>query len=384
MNRREGKKIAVMTAIIMGFMIFAFMPAASATVTSFTVTPDTGIAGAVQSYSAYVITDGVTSINITIPAGFIAVQPVMGGVEIARVDFYNSSTKAYYGHATITANDTNPTTKVDIYWELGGDAITTTQNVDYAAGATNTFESPFGDGSLAILELPEALGGSDGSIEIRINSTAFLLDAVMTSIKQFVRNPLTAGDYTFTADGVDETVSITAPAGYSTIFRDGTWHVDTNGDHIADIIFGYGIPGDLPVVGDINHDGNDDIAIFRDGSWHVDTTGGHIADIIFGYGIPGDLPVVGDINHDGNDDTVIFRDGSWHVDITGDHISDIIFGYGIPGDLPVVGDINHDGNDDTAIFRDGSWHVDTTGDHISDIIFGYGIPGDLPVVGDVG
>jgi hypothetical protein len=136
------------------------MPAASATVTSFTVTPDTGIAGAVQSYSAYVITDGVTSINITIPAGFIAVQPVMGGVEIARVDFYNSSTKAYYGHATITANDTNPTTKVDIYWELGGDAITTTQNVDYAAGATNTFESPFGDGSLAILELPEALGGS--------------------------------------------------------------------------------------------------------------------------------------------------------------------------------------------------------------------------------
>jgi hypothetical protein len=167
------------------------------------------------------------------------------------------------------------------------------------------------------------------------------------------------------------------------VFRDGTWHVDTNRDQVADIIFGYGIPSDVPVVGDINQDGNDDTVIFRDGTWHVDTNRDQVADIIFGYGIPSDVPVVGDINQDGNDDTVIFRDGSWHVDITGDHISDIIFGYGIPGDLPVVGDINQDGNDDTAIFRDGSWHVDTTGDHISDIIFGYGIPGDLPVVGDI-
>jgi hypothetical protein len=35
------------------------------------------------------------------------------------------------------------------------------------------------------------------------------------------------------------------------IFRDGSWHVDTNGDHIANMIFGYGIPNDVPVVGDV-------------------------------------------------------------------------------------------------------------------------------------
>jgi hypothetical protein len=35
------------------------------------------------------------------------------------------------------------------------------------------------------------------------------------------------------------------------VFRNGAWHVDTNRDHVADIIFGYGIAGDVPVVGDI-------------------------------------------------------------------------------------------------------------------------------------
>ena len=206
MNRKEGKKIAVMAAIIVGFMMFAFMPAASATVTSFTVTPSTGYAGAVDSYNALVTTDAVTTINITIPAGFIAVAPTSGGVEIARVDFWNSSTKAHYGYATITANDTNPTTKVDIHCEFGGDAITTTQNVDYAASATNTFESPFGDGSLAIIKLPTVT--QNGSINITISSTTFLLEDVYIAFRQFVRNPSVANVYNFYADGEVAPVNI--------------------------------------------------------------------------------------------------------------------------------------------------------------------------------
>ena len=162
MNRKESKKIAVMAAIMVGLMVIAFMPLVSAEVTSFRVTPGTGLAGTVDSYNTLVTTTGATTINISIPEGFIAVAPTTGGVLIAEVDFWNSSTKAYYGHATITANDTNPTTQVDIYGELGGAAITTTQNVDYAAGATNTFESDVaGDTSSAIIKLPtETLKGS--------------------------------------------------------------------------------------------------------------------------------------------------------------------------------------------------------------------------------
>jgi len=167
------------------------------------------------------------------------------------------------------------------------------------------------------------------------------------------------------------------------IFRNGVWCVDTTGNHIADVVFGYGIPGDIPLVGDIDQDGTDDTAIFRNGMWCVDTTGNHIADVVFGYGIPGDIPLVGDIDQDGIDDIAIFRNGMWCVDTTGNHIADLVFGYGIPGDVPLVGDINQDGTDDIAIFRNGIWCVDTTGNHIADVVFGYGIPGDIPLVGDI-
>jgi hypothetical protein len=357
MNKKEGKKIAVMAAVIMGLMMFAFMPMVSATVTDFTVTPSTGLAGAVDSYNALVTTDGVTTINITIPAGFIAVTPTTGGVLIAEVNFWNSTSKApttggvliaevnfwnstskaYYGYATIKSSNTNPTTKVDIYCEFGGETATTTQNVSYAPGATNTFVSCFGDGSSAIIKLPREKRG--GSIKITITSTDFQLDEVMIAIKQFVRNPMVAGDYVFSADGVDATVRIAAGGRGIGVFRDGVWHVDTNGDYVADMIFAYGLAGDDPLVGDINQDGNDDTALFRDGVWHVDTNGDYVADMIFAYGLAGDDPLVGDINQDGTDDTALFRDGVWHVDTNRDLVAAIIFAYGIPGDDPVVGGI---------------------------------------------
>ncbi|MGB3458504.1 MAG: hypothetical protein WBB08_04265 [Halobacteriota archaeon] len=360
MNKKEGKKIAVMTAVIMGFMMFAFMPLASAGVTSFTVTPNTGIAGAVQSYDAYVITDGVTSINITIPAGFIAVAPATDGVEIARLDFFNSSTKAYYGHAIITANDTSSTPNtVDIYWELGGDAITTTQDVDYAAGATNRFESGFGDGSFAILELPEALGGSDGSIEIRINSTAFLLDAVMTSIKQFVRNPLTAGDYVFFAEGVTETVTITAPGYYGGgVYRNGNWILSNSiTTPSVDHNLWWGWATDIPVTGDWDGDGTDTIGVYRSGQWILSnsiTTPS--IDYIFSWGWTNDIPLTGDWNGDGSDTIGVHRNGNWILSnsITTPSV-DQNFWWGWSTDEPITSDWNNDGKDTIGVYRNGNW-----------------------------
>ncbi len=435
LNRRESKKIAVMTTIIVGLMMFAFMPMASAGVTSFTVTPSTGLAGAVDSYDVLVTTDGVTTISITIPAGFIAVAPMTGGVEIARVDFWNSSTKAYYGYATITSNNADPTTQVDIYCDFGGATATTTQIVDYTAGATNTFVSNVGgDTSSAIIKLPTE--DDTGSIEITITCTAFHLDDVMIAIKQFVRNP-GAGNYDFIADGVYETVTITAAGGRSTVVRSGAWYADTNGDHIANVYFGYGIPGDIPlignfgsddiavvrnvgggliwfvdksrrgtgpynifgygiagdtsIVGDFDRDGIGDIAVVRkvDGGliWFVDKsrrgTGPYN---IFGYGLTGDTPLVGDFDRLGTDDIAVVRGNIWRVDTTGNHIADLVFCYGLPGDTPLVGDFNHDGTDDIAIVRGNVWCVDTDGDRVADMIYcyGLGLPADIPLVGDIG
>jgi subtilisin family serine protease len=162
------------------------------------------------------------------------------------------------------------------------------------------------------------------------------------------------------------------------------WFVDINGDHLADDVFGYGFAGATPLVGDINQDGTDDIAVFCDGLWFVDTNGDHLADDVFGYGFAGATPLVGDINQDGTDDIAVFCDGLWFVDTNGDHIADDVFGYGFAGATPLVGDINQDGTDDIAVFCDGLWFVDTNGDHLADDVFGYGFAGATPLVGDIG
>ena len=395
MNRKEGKKIAVMAAVIMGFMVIAFMPAASAGVTSFAVIPSTGLAGAVDSYNALVTTDGVTTINITIPAGFIGVVPMSGGVELARVDFWNSSHPAldYYGYATITSNNANPTTKVDVYCKLrvGGDEVnkTSTENIDYTAGALNTFESGFDcDSSLATLKLPTE--EDDGWINITINCTEcpgfsanWKLDDVSINIGQFVRNPLTAKDCDFKADGVIETVTITAPSGRGIVFRSGRWYLDTTGDHICNILFVYGRAGDTPLTGDVNQDGTDDTILVRNGRWFVDTNHDHLADETFYYGKGTDIPLVGDVDQDGTDDTILVRDGRWYVDTDHNQVADETFYYGKGTDIPLVGDVDQDGTDDTILVRNGRWYVDTDHNQVADEIFYYGKATDIPLVGDV-
>jgi hypothetical protein len=382
MNRKESKKIAVMAAIIMGLMMFAFMPAASAAVTSFTVTPSTGLAGAVDSYNALVTTDGVTSINITIPAGFIGVVPMSGGVELVRITFWNS-TKAYYGYATFTANDTNPTTEIDAYFELGGVTAHTTQDVNYNPGATNTFVSNVGgDESSVKTKLPTE--DDNGSIEITINCTAFYLDDVMFAIKQFVRNPTTEGDYVFSADGVKETVSITAPGGHgTTVFRNGFWYVDADGDCVVDLYHWYGAADYIPLVGDINNDGINDKILFKDGMWYVDTNGDCVVDLYHWYGAADYIPLVGDINNDGLNDKILFKDGMWYVDTNGDCAVDLYIWYGAGGYIPLVGDINNDGLNDKILFKDGMWYVDTNGDCVIDLYIWYGAGGYIPLVGDI-
>jgi hypothetical protein len=396
MNRKENKKIAVMATVIMGFMVIAFMPLASAGVTDFTVTPSTGIAGAIDSYDVLVNTDGVTTINITIPAGFIAVAPA-GRVLIAEVNFWNSTTKAYYGSATIKANKDNPTGEVDIHCKFGGDEIITTQAVSYTAGITSTFVSGFGsDTSSAIIRLPTET--AEGSIKIAIDCTAFQLEDVMIAIKQFVRNPLTKGNYVFsTDDGKTAKVHIKAlPGGHCTVFRNVYWYVDSNGDGIADISFRYGLAGDTPIVGDINRDGSEDTAVIRNvagtPTWLVDTTGDRVADLFFTYGLTGDTFVVGDIDQDGLDDIAAIRNVGgqmmWFVDTTGNWVADLFKEYGLPGDSFVVGDVTRDGLDDKVairvnVFGKMTWCVDTTGNWLADLFKEYGLPSDKFLVGNI-
>jgi VWFA-related protein len=186
------------------------------------------------------------------------------------------------------------------------------------------------------------------------------------------------------------------------VYRNGSWFVDWAGSNDWNATnatrgFGFGLPGDVPVIGDWNGDGRLKVGVFRNGFWYVDWNGNNQWDStdaahVFAFGLPGDLPVVGDWNGDGRLKIGVFRNGFWYVDWNGNNQWDStdaahVLAFGLPGDVPIVGDWNGNGRLKIGVYRGGSWYVDWNGNNQWDAndaqqVFPFGFPGDLPVVGD--
>ena len=148
------------------------------------------------------------------------------------------------------------------------------------------------------------------------------------------------------------------------IFRSGLWGLDYNGNFAwdgGDRAFTIGLAGDIPVTGDWNRDGKDEIGIFRSGTWALDFNGNcawDAGDKAFVIGQAGDIPVVGDWNDNGNDSVGIYRNGLWGLDYNDNYAwdgADKAFYLGTTGDIPVVGDWDASGGDSAGIFRNGLW-----------------------------
>jgi hypothetical protein len=139
---------------------------------------------------------------------------------------------------------------------------------------------------------------------------------------------------------------------------------NTNTEGIADIRFFFGNPGDLPVPGDFDGDGCDTLSLYRPSEQRFyiinalgsDDLGLGAADHWFDAGSPGDLPVAGDFDGDGLDEVGVWRDGrlSYDDDVipngtagTPDHVIEV----GTAGDRPVIGDWFSEGRDVPAVFR---------------------------------
>jgi hypothetical protein len=91
---------------------------------------------------------------------------------------------------------------------------------------------------------------------------------------------------------------------------DGRWSANDK------FIEGFGGDGDLPVVGDFNGDGIDDLGVYRNGQWRLDTNGNHrldATDRVLQFGGPHDKPVVGDFNGDGIDELAIYHDRTGEI-----------------------------------------------------------------------
>ena len=176
-----------------------------------------------------------------------------------------------------------------------------------------------------------------------------------------------AGDFPVTRElgnGNGSIVGIFTPQTLTTdqkqrkIIKRGQWNFDVNGKSTVDgcevdECTTFRTVGELPIVGDWNGTGTQDIGLFlpRKGSWHLDRNGngkwdGCEKDKCFGpFGAEGDLPIIGDWDGTGTVRIGVFRPstGMWYLDLNGNGKMDSCtidgcFGpFGQPGDLPVVG-----------------------------------------------
>jgi hypothetical protein len=175
----------------------------------------------------------------------------------------------------------------------------------------------------------------------------------------------------------------------------GWWGLRAEAGHVAG--FHYGNPGDLPIAGDWNGDGDATPGLYRqsDGffySRNSNTTG--VADAECFAGDPSDVPIAGDWDGDGDDNLGIYRPSEqvfylFTTTCTNTRMgaAQIAFLFGNPGDKPVAGDWDGDGIDEVGLHRESTgffyWrNTLTTGIADGEIFFGD--PGDRFVSGDWG
>ncbi|MGI9611145.1 MAG: PASTA domain-containing protein [Acidimicrobiia bacterium] len=126
--------------------------------------------------------------------------------------------------------------------------------------------------------------------------------------------------------------------------------------------FYFGLPGDYPLIGDWDCDGDETPGVYRqsDGAVYLtNTSETGLADISYIYGNPGDIPLAGDFNADGCDTVSVYRPSTGQVFVANRlgadgaslGVADLAYWFGMPGDRPFVGDFNGDGVDTIGVQR---------------------------------
>ncbi len=166
---------------------------------------------------------------------------------------------------------------------------------------------------------------------------------------------------------------------------------NSNTSGFADLVVNYGIPGDIPIVGDWTGKGFDSIGVYRPGNstfYLKDSNTTGFADLVVNYGIPGDIPIVGDWTGKGFDSIGVYRPSNatfYLKDGNTSGFADLVVNYGDFGDIPIVGDWTGKGFNSIGVYRPGNAtfylkNSNTSG--FADLVVNSGDIGDIPIVGN--
>ncbi len=121
--------------------------------------------------------------------------------------------------------------------------------------------------------------------------------------------------------------------------------------------FYFGVPGDVPLMGDWNGDNVSTPGMFRPSNgfaYLANTNATQVAPIEFFFGIGGDLPLAGDWDGDGKDTLSIYRPSNGRFYVSNQlrtQIAEFDFEFSLAGGVPFAGDFNGDGKDDLGLYR---------------------------------
>jgi len=191
---------------------------------------------------------------------------------------------------------------------------------------------------------------------------------------------------------------------------EGTWYWLTSGTgydptRAGSLQWGIASQGDIPILADFDGDGRQDFAVYRNstGDWFWLTSSTNYTRSAFRtvqWGVPslGDIPMVGDFDGDGKQDLTVWRGstGEWFwltssTDYARSAFRTVQWGIPSQGDRPLTGDFDGDGRSELFVYRPsiGTWFWLTSSSGyfnsagtVGQVPLGDNSLGDVPTIGD--
>lgn len=175
-------------------------------------------------------------------------------------------------------------------------------------------------------------------------------------------------------------------------YRPGTFLCDSAHDGgTPELVVAFGQAGDIPLLGDLDGEGRDDACVYRGNHFLCDSAhNGGTAELVVSFnpfGHPLVRPFLADVDGDGDDDPCVARNGLLLCDTEHDGLFEevsIPVDFGATGDVLLLGDVNDDRRADPCVYRDGRFRCDTGRDGSPDLIIPFRGPAEaIPLLGNL-